>query len=241
MSEAPVSGAAPSAQAAPARKRNLLASIAAAGRRAGSGLKSGSGGPAPGASAIPKELRRIAARLIDIIIAAAFSIPFSWLFRIITYQWMKDVGGMGYDLSLYFAGLLVGSVYFIFGEWRYGKTAGKWLLGLKVVSYGDGRKLALGGVFWRWIGFMASMFWAYIGYRIALIIINILGIFKADTPYYAYLGAVASAIAIFTIFSLGLLITFVGKYKRGFHDLLGRSIVAEEIIKERGKTSEGKS
>jgi uncharacterized RDD family membrane protein YckC len=230
---AQVVGAAATAAAKP--KQKLLEALISAGRNAGGAEL------LPGVSVIPKEVRRVFARLIDFIAVGAFSIPVSWMFRIVTHQWMSDVGGLGFDLSIYAAVLLIGTSYFIVTERMYGKTIGKWMLNLKAVSYGDGSRLTLGAVCWRWIGFLAAMIWTYIGYRVGVIIMGLMGIFKQGMPLILTISGELAALAITAIFSLGLLMTFVGKYKRGFHDLLGRSIVVDETITGRGKQSGSKN
>jgi uncharacterized RDD family membrane protein YckC len=135
--------------------------------------------------------------------------------------------------------LLIGAAYFIFLEWRFGMTAGKKLFGLRVVPYGGAaEKLSFPSAFWRWTGFLAAGAWAYSGYWA---VSGLLGLVKfAMKPGTAFL-ATLGAISIVAVCSLGLLITFIGKHRRGFHDLLARSIVVDATSMERGEKGDGKN
>ncbi len=212
------------------------------GMRAALSVLGGKSGAAPALASnkLPKEVRRVIARLIDFAVVISFSIPFSWLLRLITFQWMSDVGGIGFDLSLYFAVLFAGSVYFIFLEWRYGKTLGKWLLGLKVTRHGGGKLPFLSSV-WRWTGFLTGCIWACIGWWLMTRMMTFINVFEKKLPGFLVWSGAFFAVMGVIIFSLGLLITFVGKYKRGFHDLIGESIVSIDSHEERGKAIASKT
>lgn len=214
-------------------KESVRSAFAALGGSSGAG-------PALASNRLPKEVRRVIARSIDIAVVISFSIPFSWILRLITFQWMSDVGGIGFALSLYFAALFTGSVYFIYSEWRYGKTLGKWLLGLRVTRYGGGRLPFFSSV-WRWVGFLTGCIWACIGWWLMTRLMTLIKVFEAKLPPLVVWSGAFFAVMGVIMFSLGLLITFVGKYKRGFHDLIGESIVSIDSPEERGKASASKT
>ncbi len=188
---------------------------------------------------VPKEIRRIVARVLDLAIVVFVSLPVALLIRAATYSGMREVGGMGITVSTYLAFMLVGAVYFIYLEWKFCTTAGKKLMKLKTIRYGgDGAGLTFPSSFWRWIGFLAAGCWAYGGFWVVSKTLHFVGF--ALKPK-ASLIAVTGSVILVAICSLGLLITFIGKYKRGFHDLLARSIVVDETYMERGKKSESES
>ncbi|HOO55255.1 MAG TPA: RDD family protein [bacterium] len=194
----------------------------------------------PGRLKLQKEAARILAKAIDFILIIMITMPVSWLFRLISMGWMSDVGGIGYRLSVYVALITVASLYFIISHSISGCTIGKWLFGVRVVLYGGGGKITVSSAFWRWIGFLAAFSWAYVGYSLMSVTLNWAAILRGKLPdyYFGFLGV--AGIACVIMFSLGLLITFVGKYKRGFHDLLGGTIV-ERIEDKRRTADESKS
>jgi len=184
---------------------------------------------------LPKELARILANTADVALIVMLSLPFAWIFRLITFYKYKDVGGLGFKISLYLAIFMVGSIYYLLFLYRFSATPGKMIFGLKVVRYGTNKKPAFGAIFWRWIGTLAASIWSYIGFVLGKELLKLIALTSEKMPpIYIYSIAVGSVL-IFTILSLGLVITFVGKYKRGFHDILGGTIVVIEENVERSK------
>lgn len=194
-----------------------------------------------GGQFLPKEAARILARTIDLAIVVLLSLLVHWPIRMVSKIWMPDVSGVGFIFSLYLALLLVGTAYFVVSEWRTGRTVGKWLLGLRVVRYGTKSRPALSESFWRWTGFLAAGMWAYAGYWITIRLLKWIGLLRGKIPAAVFALLSAAALAFVVVFSLGLLITFVGKYKRGYHDLLGGTIVERVPRAERKNKDESET
>lgn len=192
--------------------------------------------PRPSRQSFPvtgQELRRVVATALDLVLLLVVSFPFSWLLMQLTILPFREVHGIGFTLSFYFVMTLFSSVYFIVGHWKYGKTIGKFLLGLKVVDNEGAGRITLGQSFWRWTGFMAGGIWAYIGYWMSSKAVGWISIFRDKLPGYFMTLALVAGVVLTGFFSLGLLMTFIGKYKRGFHDLLGATIVKLDESGER--------
>jgi uncharacterized RDD family membrane protein YckC len=177
---------------------------------------------------VPKEIARMIALLLDSIVVLLISLPLSWMLYLVTRLWMSEVSGFGTKLSLYVSILTVSTVYFVVTQWRSGRTLGKAFFGLKVTFNSDGGDIPLSASIWRWIGFLAALGWSLAGLWIMSGMLGWLKILRGNISAISagMLGIVALSVA--AVFSLGLLITFVGKHKRGFHDLLGGTIVARE-------------
>lgn len=179
--------------------------------------------------AFGREPRRVVARLIDFCIITLLAMPLSFGLSIITASMFSEVRGFGYDLCFYIMLIIVSSFYFIIGEWRFGKTPGKLILKLEVVRKDGTPGLGFFQCSWRWTGFLAGVLWSLIGWWIGS---HVTGIFifmlkktGVSVPQFLPVLVLFVSIAIFVMFSLGLLITFIGKYKRGFHDILGGTAV----------------
>lgn len=176
-----------------------------------------------------REPRRVLARIIDFALVAILALPFSFGLDLLTASMFREVRGIGYELCFYIMLIIVSSLYFIIGEWRYGKTLGKWILRLEVVRKDGTKGIGLFQAWWRWTGFMAGAVWSIVGWWIGS---HITGVFvfmlkKTGVAVPKFLPSLVLfvSVAIFAMFSLGLLITFIGKYKRGFHDILGETAV----------------
>lgn len=139
------------------RLADLGSGFAGAARAAADGAKQG----AP--EKFPKEALRVAAFAADVAAVALISIPLTLVLRAASMQWMSDIGGMGYPVSVYLSALTVSSVYFILWHWRGGATPGKMLLGLKVKSAAGGGAVSATAAVWRWIGMMTAIIWAAAG------------------------------------------------------------------------------
>jgi uncharacterized RDD family membrane protein YckC len=180
-----------------------------------------------------KEARRIIALLIDAAAVIAFSLPVSAVLWGLSFLVMPIVHGVPFGLACYISLLLTGTVYYVVAHWKWGRTIGKRFLGLKVYRT-NGKPVTFTGAFWRWVGLLTVLIWAYVGVRIAKFIFFITS--KAGSidneqvsQYSGYLYIFYAAAVIIALFlSLGVLITFVGKYKRGFHDIIGGTIVKSE-------------
>jgi uncharacterized RDD family membrane protein YckC len=194
-----------------------------------------------GTSVLPKEVARLFAKLIDIGAVLLLSLLVHIPIRLASQIWMPDVSGTGFILSFYLSLLMVSAIYFVVSEWRYGRTIGKWVFGLKVVRYGKGGTPGFSAVIWRWIGFLTGCVWAYSGFWLMRNMAKWIVYFRGKIPDFliAFTGLIA--LAGVAIFSLGLLITFVGKYKRGFHDLLGGTIVEWSPREKRRSKDESKT
>lgn len=189
-----------------------------------------------------KELRRIAATLIDIPAVMLAALPPMFLFWAVSIKLMPEVHGLTLPVSYYASLLFVGSVYYIGAHYRWGKTLGKHVLGLQV-RHKDGSALTLQGAFWRWIGFLTGLIWAYIGFWLMLKLVRLITLAKtiggagAMHPAITALLMAASAL-VFLVLASGAFITFIGKFKRGFHDILASSIVVNQEWMERRIASE---
>lgn len=175
-----------------------------------------------------KELKRLIAFAADMFFVFLMSIPVSFLFQPLEMLLgMPEAAGFMFFLNLYFSLTLVGSVYFVYMVWRHGGGWGKKLFGLRVEKHGGGR-LGLIASAWRMVGMMTAAVWAVFGFWLGgwLFRIAKLGVDRLPAPVLMLLWALGLASALF--FSLGVAITFVGKRKRGFHDILAGSIVVSE-------------
>lgn len=176
-----------------------------------------------------REPRRVVAKLIDFVIVTLFALPLSYGLDILTAKMFKEVRGIGYELCFYVMLVLFSYLYFVIAEWRFGKTIGKWLLSLQVVKKDGSPGIGLFQAYWRWTGFMAGLLWSlagwWIGSHITGVFVFMLNKTGVKVPQFLPVLVLFVSIAIFTVFSLGLLITFIGKYKRGFHDILGDTAV----------------
>ncbi|MEW5945897.1 MAG: RDD family protein [bacterium] len=175
-----------------------------------------------------KELRRLLALLFDSALVFIISIPVSFVLRFIGMLFLvPEVGGLGFFLCLYYSLFFVASLYFPLLWWRFGATPGKVLTSLKVKSV-SGAPLTLLASFWRWTGLLTALIWMYVGFLLARSIVKLLSIFAAKLPLLFMLASWFGGITIALVFSLGVLIAFVGRHKRGFHDILGGSIVVSD-------------
>lgn len=176
-----------------------------------------------------REPRRIVAKLIDASIVVLPSFPLSIGVHLLTARLFREISGLGIRLSLYITLVFVSTFYFIYCEWKYGKTIGKHIVGLRVVRKDGTPGITFFQSMWRWTGFLAASVWSLTGWwiasRISFWTFSAFKLTKADVPKYLPPLVLFSSITVFTLFSLGLLITFVGKYKRGYHDLLGETAV----------------
>ncbi len=182
-----------------------------------------------------KEIRRIIARIIDFTLVFIISLPFSWLVSVVTVPLFIEVKGMGFSLSFYLCALFTGSLYFVFSHWKYGKTLGKYPFRIKVVSNVTGGRITFFASLWRWTGLLTGIVWTVTGFWFAKNIFRTLELLRGRISIYYALAMAMAAIMIALVFSLGILITFIGKYKRGFHDLLGGTIIIIEDRNERKK------
>lgn len=178
-----------------------------------------------------KELRRIIANLIDLAVACLGALMVAPALYGLSHLLMPVVHGFSFGLAYWFTLILVGPVYYFVTHWRWGKTLGKHMLGLRVVRT-DGKPLTVTNTFWRLTGLLAVFIWAAAGWKLAGYIFAIVAKMKTvegvsgKGQVLMFLQALAVVIAVFL--SLGVLITFVGKYKRGFHDIIGNSIVKSD-------------
>ncbi|HPN93082.1 MAG TPA: RDD family protein [bacterium] len=217
------------------RAEGIGSGIAGAARAAAEGAKHG----AP--EKFPKEALRAAAFAVDSAAIVLISIPLTLIFRAASMQWMSDIGGMGYPVSVYLSVLTVSSLYFILWHWRVGATPGKALLGLKVKSAAGGGPVGAVASVWRWVGMLAAIIWAAAG---AAVMWRIILWGKYLTKGLSMPQAVVVFVfgaAVMAALSSGLLITLVGKHKRGFHDLLGGTVVERDIKKNRRRESESET
>lgn len=182
-----------------------------------------------------KELRRIAAAFIDLFAVLIAAVPLMVVFWAVSMPILREVHGLSLSVSYYVSLILVSAVYYIVSHYKWGRTAGKHFLGLEVVRF-DGRPLTAGGAFWRWIGVQTALIWAFTGWWLAKHLVGLV-IFAAKqgapVSNTHFLGSFIGAGILGLIFSLGVLITFVGKHKRGFHDILAGSIVRNQRAFER--------
>jgi uncharacterized RDD family membrane protein YckC len=193
-----------------------------------------------------KELRRLCALLIDTILVLMLAVPLMLIILLVSMPLMREVHGLTAKVSYYLSLLFTATVYYIGAHYRWGRTLGKFLFGL-VVTHTDGKPLTFLGAFWRWIGFLTALIWAFIGWGIALWALGILNLARQSSMgggmnTGAYFLVKAGAVMLAVITSLGVGITFVGKHKRGFHDILAGSIVKfEEEMERRIRSVEGKA
>ena len=175
-----------------------------------------------------KELRRIFSIIIDAVLIIILAIPVSFIFGALGLHFLvPEMGGLSFFLCLYASLLVIGTFYFILFTWRTGKTPGKYLMGLKVTEK-NGKPLTLLASFWRWIGTLTAVIWAYIGLTMARWIFNIIAAIASKASLTFLILLWFSGIITAMIFSTGVLITFAGKQKRGFHDILASSIVIND-------------
>lgn len=174
-----------------------------------------------------KELRRIAAAFIDLLVVLIASVPLMVVFWAASMPLLREVHGLSMKVSYYLSLILLGAVYYIVCHYKWGRTLGKHFLGIEAVRM-DGRPLTAGGAFWRWVGIQTALIWAFMGWWLAKLIVNFV-IFAekqgAPVSNTLSLGAFIGAGLLGLVFSLGVLITFIGKHKRGFHDILAGSRV----------------
>ena len=174
-----------------------------------------------------KELRRLAALGIDLVVVLLGGILAMLPVWAASIPLMPEVHGLSMGISYYIGLLLFSAVYYIVAHYKWGRTLGKQWMGLEVVRT-DGKPLTLAGAFWRWVGFQTAVIWAMVGWWIALRVTTTLSAFNNATgkvPAGVYIGTFAGMLLLGLVLSLGLLITLVGKHKRGFHDILGGSMV----------------
>ncbi|MEW6203099.1 MAG: RDD family protein [bacterium] len=183
-----------------------------------------------------KELRRIISFIIDAILISLFAIPVSLIFRVLSMQFLvSETGGLGFFLCLYASLLVTGTLYFILFTWLTGRTPGKVLMGLKVTAK-NGQPMTLLASFWRWTGLLTALIWAFVGFSLAQWIFKLIAIIAFRASILILIALWFTSIATVIVFSTGILITFIGKHKRGFHDILGGSIVISELsVVRRGK------
>lgn len=177
-----------------------------------------------------KEARRVAALAVDGFVSVLAALPVSLCVYGLSLLLMPVVRGLPFGLCYYGALFLTGGFYYIYAHWRWGRTIGKRALGLRVERM-DGKPVTLTGAFWRFMGFIAVFIWAGTGWAIAFWIIRLInkanssvGVPNRTAAGFMMLSQIAAALfALF--FSLGALITFIGKHKRGFHDIIGGTVV----------------
>jgi uncharacterized RDD family membrane protein YckC len=189
-----------------------------------------------------KELRRIAAVSLDGLAIMLGSVPMTFLFWAVSIKLMPEVHGLTFPVSYYVSLLFTGSIYYIGAHYRWGRTLGKHALGLNV-RHTDGRPLTLLGAAWRWVGFLTALIWAFVGFWLMQNLFNMISLARRIGGAES-LGAGmaillrAISVLVFLILASGALITFVGKFKRGFHDILAGSIVINLEWMERRIASE---
>lgn len=189
-----------------------------------------------------KELRRIAAVLIDIPAMMLASLPLMFLFWAVSIKLMPEVHGLTLPVSYYVSLLFTGSIYYIGAHYRWGRTLGKHVLGLQV-RHRDGRALTLQGAFWRWVGFLTGLIWAYVGFWLMIKLMHMIALARRIGGAESLNAGVAmllsaACVFMFLVLASGAFITFIGKFKRGFHDILASSIVVNQEWMERRLASE---
>jgi uncharacterized RDD family membrane protein YckC len=185
-----------------------------------------------------KELRRVIALVIDTVVVCIAALPLSLLAWEISGFLLPEFGALNFWLCLYLSLGLVGSAYHIVSTWRWQATFGKWMMGLKVLSM-DGDPLTFRGAMWRWVGFLSAVIWMSFGFWAMHSVSWLAGFVSSVLPLQFILMMRVGALAMGIFFSLGILISFAGKEKRGFHDILGYSRVVVESKKERRITIAG--
>lgn len=213
----------------------VCGSLARAGTRPKGGLRAPDFGVVAGAIQSRfvgplgnKELRRAAALLIDLACVFVLAMPVSFVFRIVGMSMLlPEVAGFGYFFSTYVGLMLVGPVYFVVTTWRGGRGLGKRLVGLRVQRYGGGR-LSLAASVWRLVGALTAVIWALVGWWLCSWMFRVVDLAseRLTVPYILFFKG--CGVAALLIFSTGVLISFIGRHKRGFHDILASSVVISE-------------
>jgi len=150
-----------------------------------------------------RELKRIAARILDFAVITALSAPIALILARISRFMFSEVHGLGYFLSVYTAFLVVSSIYFVFAHWRFGRTIGKYALGLRVVHRDGKPGITFMQAAWRWTGFLTGAIWAYLGYRVAGWITGWTGLFTGKLPEFViyFVWAAGVAVVVLEVFT----------------------------------------
>jgi uncharacterized RDD family membrane protein YckC len=103
---------------------------------------------------------RFLAKLIDVAFVVAAVAPFAWFAGSMLRAFTGSLEG-GLLASLFIEGIAVGllfGLYTAIAEWRYGKTVGKHVMGLRVVDE-SGAQIGLGQALVRQLAQVANIFW----------------------------------------------------------------------------------